>query len=42
MKDLTPSGVELEIMTLANFDFAEGVEPSEMVSNFFFLLMIFV
>jgi len=42
MKDLTPSGVELEIMTLANFDFAEGVEPSEMVSNLFFLLMIFV
>jgi len=38
MKNLTPSGVELEILTLANFDFAEGVEPSEMIGRFFAVL----
>jgi len=35
MKGLTPSGVELEIMTLNTFTFGQDQEPNAMI-NFFF------
>ena len=34
MKGLSPSGVELEIMTLANFDFTSKDDPNSLIGRF--------
>jgi len=33
MKNLSPSGVELEILMLATFDFSDKIEPTEMIKR---------
>jgi hypothetical protein len=38
MKGLTPSGVELEIMTLSTFNFGQDEEMNSSVHNFFDVL----
>jgi hypothetical protein len=39
MKNLSPSGVELEILMLGNFDFESEEAPTEAVSKFLDILL---